>query len=48
MDEMYWAEVIRNMRQGYCVDIAHDLAFNALRLHEHFEAIEHQRRNETA
>ena len=48
MDEIYWAEVIRNMRSGYCKDIAHDLAFNALQLHEHLAVIAARCRNEAA
>ncbi len=48
MDEIYWAEVITLMRRGVAHAIALDTAFDALRLPEHFEAIEHRRRNEVA
>ncbi len=48
MDEQYWTEVITLMRSGVAHAIALDMAFDALRLHEHFEAIEHRRRNEAA
>ena len=48
MDEKYWAAVVELMRRGVAHTIALDMAFDALELHEHFAAIERQRRNEAA
>ncbi len=48
MDELYWTEVITLMRSGVAHAVALDMAFDALRLPDHFEAIEHRRRNEVA
>ncbi len=48
MDETYWQQVVAFMRQGMAVTVAHDMAFGALRLREHFAALDRQRRNEAA
>ncbi len=48
MDKQFIDVVVGLMREGICRSIAHDMAWGALRLDEHFEAIEHQRRNEAA
>ena len=45
MDETYWRAVIENMRAGISHALAHDMAFDEMRLGEHFAVLERRRRN---
>ena len=48
MDETYWREVIEHMRAGIAHALAHDMAFDALRLRGHFAVLAAQRQNQAA